>query len=225
MYKKAIFALGATLLFIAVAIASPVTANLSEISLNTTEREEIEVNSLFCEIEDAFIQASSITEFISLLKDILDKRTTDFPIIKSIIEKIVNWITRDRNFYILGNKIGDNSDGLFGGLLKKSNSRQFILSRGSYNRIRPRKDNEIKLFKQGFIFWRYSETSKLFKSKTLITQDFSVKQRIKGKQIGIMTGFKGMYFDIESKLTGNSYVFIMGRASRARAFDLTPFSD
>jgi hypothetical protein len=45
-----------------------------------------------------------------------------------------------------------------------------------------------------------------------------------GPQLGLMKGFKGIYIDIESKLTGNAYVFFMGRVDRIRTFDLTPLS-
>jgi hypothetical protein len=45
-----------------------------------------------------------------------------------------------------------------------------------------------------------------------------------GPQVGLMSGFKGIYIDHESKLTGDSYVFFIGHAHRIRVFDLTPFS-
>ncbi len=74
--------------------------------------------------------------------------------------------------------------------------------------------------------WRYSDASKLLKGRTLIIgrQPFEIHQKMSGPQLGFMKGFKGIYFDFESRLTGDSYVFIMGRAHRIRAFDLTPLS-
>ena len=82
------------------------------------------------------------------------------------------------------------------------------------------------LFKEGFSMWRYSDTAKLLKGKTLILErhPFGVHQRMMGPQLGIMRGFRGIFLDIESKLTGNSYVFFIGGARRIRAFDLTPLS-
>jgi hypothetical protein len=74
--------------------------------------------------------------------------------------------------------------------------------------------------------WRYSDVSKLLKGRTLILerQPFGVHQKMVGPQIGIMKGFRGIYIDIESKLTGNSYVVFMGIVHRIRTFDLTPLS-
>jgi hypothetical protein len=74
--------------------------------------------------------------------------------------------------------------------------------------------------------WRYSDTAKLLKGRTLILerQPFGIHQKMLGPQLGFMKGFKGIYIDIESKLTGNAYVFFLGRAHRIRAFDLTPLS-
>ena len=74
------------------------------------------------------------------------------------------------------------------------------------------------------MMWRYSGKTTLFTGKTLIMKDFQVKQRITGPQVGMVLGFKGLYLDTESKLTGNSYILFMGRATRAHAFDITPFS-
>jgi hypothetical protein len=74
--------------------------------------------------------------------------------------------------------------------------------------------------------WRYSDTSMILTGRTLVIerQPFEIHQKVKGPQLGLMRCFKGIYLDIESKLTGNSYVFFMGRANRIHAFDLTPLS-
>jgi len=221
---KVIFALGATFLFIALAMI-PASATYSSETLRFRDREQSLVNRLFYEIELLVQSSENYLHFLRNLRDLCNRPEFDgFPILKEIISKILAWIARERIFPIVG---GNNNNGLFdklsGGLFKGSSSENFVISRGSYNRLRPNKANT--LFKQGFAFLRYRGGSKLIKDKTLIItrKPFGFKQRVTGTHIVFMTGFRGLFIDIESQLTGNAYTLVMGRAHRARAFK-NPFS-
>ena len=219
---KAIFALGATFLFIALAMI-PASATCPSETLRFRERSL--VNLFFEGIASLVENSDNYETFLEKLRDFCDRPEFDgFPILKKIISMILAWIARERIFPIVG---GNNNNGLFdklsGGLFKGSSSEHFVISRGSYNRLRPNKANT--LFKQGFAFLRYRGGSKLIKDKTLIItrKPFGFKQRVTGTHIVFMTGFRGLFIDIESQLTGNAYTLVMGQAHRARAFK-NPFS-
>ena len=137
----------------------------------------------------------------------------------------MSWVTSFGNISIgknINNFLSRFRIGRFRDYLKNN----FIFSYGVYKRLNPRKSDEIKLFKQGFEFWRYSAKSILLKSRTLVIQrePYGIKNRVMGKQIGYMMGFRGFYIDRESKITGNSYKLFIGGANRVRVFDTTPFS-
>jgi len=222
--NKAIFAIGATFLFLAVAMI-PASANV------TTEerlcgREYKLVTETLDELMNKIEGAESYEEVLEIIRDFCENDAFgNFPIIKEILLKILKWIISQRSLYFGGYELGRIfNKGLFG----DRSSEKFIVSFGSYNKILPgKKDEKITLFKQGFAFWHYSGKAKLSKGRTVIIerQPFSIKQRVTGSQIGFMTGFNGLHLDLENKLTGNSYVFIMGNARRAKAFGLGLFSD
>ena len=217
--NKAIFAIGATFLFLAVAMI-PASANVTtEKRLCDQEYETLD------ELVNKIGGAKSYEEVLKIIRDFCENDALgNFPIIKGILLKILKWVISQRSLYFGGYEFGRIfSKGLFG----DQSSEKFIVSFGSYNKILPgKKDEKITLFKQGFAFWHYSGKAKLSKGRTVIIErPFSIKQRVTGSQIGFMTGFKGLHLDLESKLTGNSYVFIMGNARRAKAFGLGLFSD
>lgn len=220
---KATLAIGVILLFLGVAMM-PASASISE--RLTALQEERLVYRLFDEIELAAEEVYDYNEFLGRVKYICEKSEFNkLPILQTLISLIIDWIMKERTPLLSGNRISDlfdnPRDGLFGG----SSSEKFVISRGSYNRLRQRKENT--LFKQGFAFIHYFGGSNILKDKTMILtrRPFGVKQREVGSHFVLMLGFKGLFLDVESKLTGNAYTFIMGRATRARAFDLRPLSD
>jgi len=225
--NKAIFAIGITFLFVALSM-TPASANATSKKIGLREQESDAVARLFDEIELAACNAHNYQEFLELIRDLFkNKELGTFPILKYILDKILSWVTTQRELYLGGKNINDFFDRFNLGFFKDCSKYYFVFSCGSYNRWNPRKENEIKLFKQGFEFWRYSGESKLFKGRTLIVErhPFGIKQRVMGSQIGVMTGFRGLYIDRESKLTGTAYNLFIGRANRIRALDITPFSD
>ena len=224
--NKAILAVGVTFLFLALSL-TPASANATSKKIGLCEQESNAVGRLFDEIELAACNAHNYQEFLELVRDLFkNKEFETFPILKVILDKIVTWVTKERDYYF-GKNINALLERFNLGILKDSSKYYFVFSYGSYNRWNPRKENEIRLFKQGFEFWRYSGKSKIFKGRTLILErhPFGIKQRVIGSQIGVMTGFRGLHIDMESKLTGNSYNLFIGRANRIRAFDTSPFSN
>jgi len=219
--NKAIFAIGATFLFLAVAMI-PASANTTELRYSEANT----VGILFEKIELAACESDSYTEFLEKIKDLFENEEFGkLPIVRDLLLKILKWIISQRSLYFGGRELGKIFNN---GLFEDRSSGKFIISFGSYNKLLPnKKDEKITLFKQGFAFWHYSGKVKLSQGRTMIIerQPFNIKQQLSGAQFGFMTGFKGLYLDMESKLTGNSYVFIMGNARRARAFSLSLFSD
>ncbi len=221
--NKAIFAVGATFLFLAVAMI-PASASVTKDTLFDQERESVTaaLNRLMDKIETA----ENFAEVRAIIKDFCSTEMVGmFPILIEILKKILEWTFSQRRFSFADGVIGN----IFSNRLFDDRSKgKFITSFGSYNKLLPnKKDEKITLFKQGFAFWHYSGKAKLSKGRTLIIerQPFNIKQQLSGAQFGFITGFKGLHIDVESKLTGNSYVFIMGNARRARAFGLGLFSD
>ncbi len=224
--NKAILAVGVTFLFLALSM-TPASANVTSKKIGLCVQESNAVGRLFDEIELAACNAHNYQEFLELVRDLFKNKDFEtFPILKVILDKIISWVTKERDYYF-GKNINALLERFNLGILKDSSKYYFVFSYGTYNRWNPRKENEIRLFKQGFEFWRYSGKSKIFKGRTLIVErhPFGIKQRVIGSQIGVMTGFRGLHIDWESKLTGNSYNLFIGRANRIRAFDTSPFSN
>ena len=221
--NKAIFAIGATFLFLAVAMI-PASASVTQNKFCDQEYKSVTtaLNNLMDKIE----KAESDKEILKLIKDCYSNELfATTPILRDILAKIIDWIFSRRSLF--------SSGGIISNIFNKErfndqSKDKFVISFGSYQkRIFSNKDEKLTLFKQGFASWCYSGKAKLSQGRTIIAErkPFGIQQRIIGSQIGIILGFSGLFIDVESKLTGNSYVFIMGNARRAKAFDLSLFSD
>ena len=220
-----IITIGVTYLFLALSLTS-VTGNSI---INKTRLCELEINAmdtLFDEIEKAAYTSNNYQEFLEIVRNLYKSLELEkFPILRYILNKIMFWVTSLQG-YGLGQNINNILNKFRIGGLRDYLKNNFVFSYGTYKRWNPRKEDELKLFRQGFEFWRYSGKSILLKSRTLIIerQPFGIKQRVIGSQIGYVMGFRGLYIDRESKLTGNSYMIFIGGANRAKAYDITPFS-
>ncbi len=212
--RKMIITIGITYLFLALSLTS-VTGNSI---INKTRLCELEINAmdkLFEEIESAAYTANNYQEFLEIIRNLYKSLELEkFPILRYILNKIMYWVTA-----LQGYGIGQNIDNVLNkfriGGLRDYLKNNFIFSYGTYKRWNPRKEDELKIFKQGFEFWRYSGKPILLNSRTIIIerQPFGIKQRVIGSQIGYVLGFRGLYIDRESKLTGNSYIIFIGGAN------------
>jgi len=221
MIKKTILTGNVALLFI-VASAIPITAQTT-LSTNSVLQESVLLDDFMDKVEQIASESTSIQDFFENLKELCS--TDEYaahPVFQDFLQKILNFILKNQD-----SRIADNIlQNLLDKFSIKTHPDYLVLSYGTYDRLNPRKGNSINHFKERLSMWHYSDSSKLLKGRTLIIgrQPFGVHQKMVGPQIGFMKGFKGIYIDYESKITGKSFVFFMGQAHRIRAFDLTPLS-
>ncbi|MEM0467544.1 MAG: hypothetical protein QXX20_08160 [Candidatus Thermoplasmatota archaeon] len=223
--KKTIIVSSILSMILVGAVLPSCAQNLYQKSLSIQEQEALAFEKCILCIEQAAQDAQSYSEFIQNLNKICSQDDfSKYPVIKEFLKKLLIWMVRHNHLVIAGREL----DTIFtkDNRCQRTNANYFVISHGSYSRLRPQKENEVKLSKHGFVFWRYSEKTPLIHGKTVIIEKnpFELKKRLVGEQLGFMIGFKGIFLDIESRLTGKSYMFFMGRAQRVRAVDLTPFS-
>ncbi|MBN1860374.1 MAG: hypothetical protein JW840_02810 [Candidatus Thermoplasmatota archaeon] len=223
MYKKTILA--GTMVFLLIGVAMLPASAKTTLVEDLRRQETTVIEQFMNDVERIASESQSFTDFAQKLQNLLlTKNYGKFPIVHEIFSKIVQFLTKTQSSSIAGlnilNLLGKSSS------LRLISRSFFVLSYGAYHRLNPRKENSINRFKERLSMWRYSDAARLLKGKTLILErhPFGIHQRVIGPQLGIMRGFKGIYLDIESKLTGNAYVFFIGSARRIHAFDLTPFS-
>ena len=221
MYKK-IFLTGILLALFTGIILSPATAQLA-LTENTSIKETRTIEKLMDEVEHIAAEADTFPKFVQQLQELcLKNEYIKFPVVQQLVSKIIQFLTKGRALGASGFNLLD----LLGVFSSRLSPNYFVISYGAYHRLNPRKENSIDRFRERLSMWRYSDSAKLLKGRTLILerQPFGVHQKMLGPQLGFMRGFRGIYLDIESKLTGNAYVFFMGKVQRIRAFDLTPLS-
>jgi len=219
MIKKAFLAGSIAFLFIAVALIPAIAQTNPTSDIETQEATLME--QFMNDVERIASESQNTHDFLTKILDLcMSNDYNNFPVIRDFINKIRCFLQKSQDFQIGGLDI----EKLLDKISLNNHPDYLVISYGAYHRLNPRKENTIARFKEGLSMWRYSDASMLFKGRTLIIerQPFGIRQKMTGPQLGFMKGFKGIYFDRESKLTGNSYVFFMGRANRIRAFDLTP---
>lgn len=217
MKKKILLAVGMTLLLLAVSL--PVTALTT--STDTGDEELTAIEKFMDAVERAAFTSTTEQQFLEKLNALCGSPDYErFPVIRDLLQKLLCYLMEHRGICIGGIDISD----LFEKLQIQDRPAYLVLSYGVYHRLNPRKDNSIKHIKARLSIFRYSDDSKILKGRTLILerQPFGIHQKMIGPQLGLMKGFKGIYIDVESKLTGKSYVFFMGRVDHIRVFDLTP---
>ncbi len=210
-----------TFLFVGL-IVSPATAEMTQTD-DTSNQETRAIERFMEDVEIIAAESQSFSEFIEKLQTIcLTNEYIKYPVVQDLIARMLQFLTKERAL----SSTGLNLLNLFGAFASKLSANYFVISYGAYHRLNPRKENSIDRFKERLSMWRYSDTAKLLKGRTLIFErhPFGIHQKMLGPQLGFMKGFKGIFIDIESKLTGNAYVFFLGRVHRIRAFDLTPLS-
>jgi hypothetical protein len=224
MIKKATLTIGITFLFVALAFqASALTPPTDSLQV----QEATIVEKFMNKVEQIATESTSLSEFYEKLQTLCNgPNFSRFPILQEIMNKLYCFINCDRGYFTKDTPIGDLLDRMMDRIPLSARPDYLVISYGVYHRLNPLKHNTITRFKQGLSMWRYSDTSILIKGRTLVLErkPFGIHQKMTGPQVGLMSGFKGIYIDHESKLTGDSYVFFIGHAHRIRVFDLTPFS-
>lgn len=219
-----IFAVFAVFLFLAVAM---IPASAQPINTTQKDQEYMTVNAVMNKLFDNIETVENEAQLLALIKDCFtNELLAANPVLKDIFVKLIQWIISSRGFPFRTNNFGN----LFGENARNALSKdKFIISFGSYSKrfTNIGRDDSPTLYKRGFAYFRYSEAARLSKGRTIIADrsPFRIEQRVQGSQIGVLFGFNGLFIDVESKLTGNSYVFIMGNARRAKAFNFALFSN
>ncbi len=219
-YAKSILAVG--IVFLLLAGSLPVLAAPTP-SLSDQEASAAQV--LFDRIDQAAASSHSIQEFMGKLREICKSTLLDrFPDLKALFDRIRTFANRNPRFYLFGIPLGSNLGSNLGSALGSRATSHFVLSYGVYHRYNPLRQNSFTFMKDRLSGWHYRSTN-LFKGRTLILNrhPFGIGKRVIGPQVGLLRGFRGIYIDHESKLTGNSYLFFIGNADHVRAFSLTPF--
>jgi len=99
----------------------------------------------------------------------------------------------------------------------------FVMSWGFTNKLLSLGKNKINLLRP-ITGWYYSGKSNLIlNSRTLIIDPypFSVKM-LTGRQIGLMSDFKGLYIHRSGNIANKAITFFFGFADTIRGFDLSP---
>jgi hypothetical protein len=220
-HRKTIIVLGMTLLVLAGSLPT-----LAATPQPPTQTEETAFQAFFDRVDNAAATSHSLSEFLLKLDTICqDKILARYPALENLANRIRTFHNRNPRFYILGIPIGETTTNNIGRNLLNRPSSHFVLSFGAYHRLCPLKQNTLTLIKERLSTWHYGSQSNLLRGRTLIIDrhPFGIGQRVIGPQFGIMRGFHGIYWDHESRLTGTTYHFFMGQATRIHAFDLTPF--
>jgi len=243
-HRKTILVLGMTLLV----LAGSLPALAATPQQTPSDAEATAFQAFFDRVDAAAATSHSLSEFLVKLDAIChDKIVSRFPALQDLADRIRTFRNNNPRFYVLGiplgtaaassirdrntnigdrtSSIGDRTGGtsLLGNLLNRPAS-HFVLSFGAYKRLNPLKQNQLTLIKDRLSSWRYGSQARLLRGRTLILNrhPFGIGQRVIGPQLGLMKGFRGIYWDHESRITGITYHFFMGQATRIHAFDITP---
>ena len=215
-YAKSILAVG--IVFLLVAGSLPVLAAPTP---SLSDQEASAAQALFDRIDQAAASSHSLQEFMGKLREICKSTLIDrFPDLKALFDRIRTFANRNPRFYLFGIPLGSNLGSTFGSRA----SSHFVLSYGVYHRYNPLRENSFTFMKNRLSGWHYRSTN-LFKGRTLILNrhPFGIGKRVIGPQAGLLRGFRGIYIDRESKITGNSYLFFIGNVEHIHAVSLTPF--
>ena len=104
---------------------------------------------------------------------------------------------------------------------KLSRSRSIVISSGRGYNFNFLKKNEFKITKK-LSFWHYS-SGNLFKDRTIILQPLAFNMKVlKGRQVGFMSTFTGIYIFVSRKLPQKSFTFFLGTAPRINGIEVFP---
>jgi hypothetical protein len=165
------------------------------------------------------------TELLSISEEGLAELETAVSLIMDNIEATndFDWgFLRDLLEKILGN---ENS--LIGRILaifttlKLSRTRGFVISSGHGRDLNPLKKITFKIRKK-IGMWSYNSNG-MIDDRTIIVKPLALSLKIlRGRQIGIMTGFFGVYLSVSRGFLSNSYTFFMGTAKHINGIDFSP---
>jgi len=220
MNKKAILTGSIVLLFISISL-QPISAEMTS-TQNIELQEATMIEKFMDDLECCASESQTFSDFVEKLQNLcLNNEYRNCTIVREFISKILQFLIKERGTIIGGVSLYD-----FLGKFSGFRSDYYVVSYGAYNRLNPWKENSINRFNVGLSMWRYSNASAFWNGRTLVLEryPFGIHQKMTGSQLGFMKGFKGIYLDIENKLTGDTFVMFIGRVDRIRIFSLSPLS-
>ncbi|MEF8848159.1 MAG: hypothetical protein V5A68_03405 [Candidatus Thermoplasmatota archaeon] len=167
------------------------------------------------------------SSLIDLIQQLMNAENTD-----EMMSKILEIVNMQENHPILSKILkfmldrGILQDTLLGKIIPLRGS--FIVSQGWCYKLNILKDSKFRLATKPLFFWRYAEKSQQndvdsqtyrFKLNT-----FSPEVTV-GRQIGLMTRFKGVYVYEANPINQQSYTLFLGLAKNANAMELPTFSN
>ena len=215
---KGTLAIGVILLFMGVAI-SPVMAQSStqdrlqvstigdlSTQLQLTENDLISLEKFLPSLLEKMQTATSYADLIGILQNYM-KEYGRHPFLVFLLQIVIKVIHYNYNF----------------NQLRPVRKTAFVLSWGFTNKLIPLGKNKISLAKP-LTAWYYSGRSNLvLNSRTIIIDPYPFSIRtLTGRQIGMMTGFVGVYIHRYSSFSNNAQTFFLGYAGTVRGFDLSP---
>jgi hypothetical protein len=216
--KRKISAIGVVVLFFAISLSHIEASEISQ----TPENKPILIEFGVINSDEKFT-----TEVLSITED-------DLTELENVVALLMNKIesTNDFDWSFLRNlleKIFGEDNSLFGRIfgiyssLKLTRNRGFVISSGHGIDITPLKTISPKIRKK-LGFWYYNSNG-FNDDKTIIVKPITLSLKtLTGRQIGIMTGFFGIYLSVSRGFLSSSYKFFIGTAKHINGFDLSPDS-
>jgi hypothetical protein len=161
--------------------------------------------------ENIYLSEEELIEFEKTISNLIDK-----------IESSESW---EEVQGIIDNFFKGNNLGIFNIiknlLFKLLPFRTYVISSGHGYKLNPFKKGSTKIRKT-LSFWHYS-SGKILKDRTVIIKPLALKLKIlKGLQVGMMTGFKGIHIYVARRFPQKSYTFFLGMTRRVFGFQM-PF--
>ncbi|DAC72680.1 MAG TPA: hypothetical protein DSN98_03810 [Thermoplasmata archaeon] len=214
---KGILAIGIIILFLGLAF-SPATAQ-------TAVKDQSNVTTIG-EIAPVQLTGKDIATMEKIMPALLEKMSTatSYSELKQIVQSSVNEYGRMLGVVLLLKLVIKAIDFNFKfNEFRPIRRNAFVMSWGFTNKLLSLGKNKINLLRP-ITGWYYSGKSNLIlNSRTLIIDPypFSVKM-LTGRQIGLMSDFKGLYIHRSGNIANKAITFFFGFADTIRGFDLSP---
>jgi hypothetical protein len=214
--KRKILAIWIVALFFAISMSHAEASESSEIVEN--EPILVEFGSIASDgtftAEAMFISEEDLAELETAIALFMDNivATNDFDggFLKDLLEKIFG----------NGNPLLESILGIFT-TLRLTRTRGFVISSGHGRDYTPLKKISFKIRRKVAV-WHYNSNG-LVDDRTIIVKPLALRLKIlRGRQVGIMTKFLGVYLSVSRGFLSNSYTFFMGTARHINGFDFSP---
>lgn len=208
--KRKIMAIFVIMLLLAISVS---IAEASEVSENKQNPETIAVELTAINpdgtltTENFCISEKDLAKLESAVSMIMDQIQSANNLNENILRDIIEKILENENS-LLGRILGIFTT------LKLTRNRGFVISSGhgiNYNLF---KKISFKISKKAAV-WHYNSNMRIgiFNDRTIIVKPLALNMKIlRGKQIGVMTKFVGVYLSVSQGFLRNSYTMFMGTA-------------